>query len=567
MNEAKTHNKRRNSKIAKTLTLAIFLGVLVVGTYILITSRAGFDEGQIQVDVVSFPEDAEIKIGQQSIFDIVVTNNSQTNIEDIRIAVWLSDSLVFTEQETLTRKVFEPEDIQSGGQFKESITVHPVSTEEASVTVRVQYTPQDRKLRYTTNKTHDVVIGSLDAEIEVDLPESVFVDEEITGTISITPGSSLSQEDLLVRLKTPSDFEITSAKPEFQSKQTSSWELESTGPGLEQSFEFKGSSTRANSVDFEIEVGRFEGLAFRALSVHKKTVEVSHTPLLTNIEFLDGDNIGRSEDTISLSVSVSNRGDVDVEDLVVKIGIPETIVESGSFTSQYTNRVVAGKREIGHQQVPMLRSLAPSQEQSVEFSVRLRDFSLFTPSIEKQYEFTVEVSATADRRTITSEDTADLVIQGNTVLTQRVLRDSSLLNGQGPLPPEVDEDTSYIVVWELSNDINSLADTKVEASLPRWVDWRGVSVPSNEEIEYDPNGNTISWHVGSLESMQRLVHFEIWITPQDDHFDKRPTLMHSTVLTARNKATRNVVNQRIGSVTTALPDDPDISLQDSIVDD
>ena len=347
------------------------------------------------------------------------------------------------------------------------------------------------------------------------------------------------------------------------------WALDRFQSGVTQHFAFTGTSEKAGDVSVSVEVGRYEGLIFRPLSLHKQDITVSRIPLLVFVNRDSDTTSVTSQERVLFDVVISNKGDVDLENLVIDIDLPLQIIRANSFSSDQRSKVIGDAAQINYELSDALKTLLPAQEKTIQFGFQLQDFTLLSPSIPKKYTIGVTVKGiTAQGNNISNKYDTEIQLEGTTTLSQKVLRSSEILQGQGPLPPVVGEETSYIVVWEINNNINSVDRAQVEASLPRYVTYKGVVRPANQNIEYNATENSLRWSVGEFAELQRTVHFEIWVTPNQNDVGKHIPLVQSTRFSAHNSETKQFISQRINvPVTTALSPEAGIQLFEGIVED
>lgn len=563
-----TKTKSKHSNILKGVIIVASVCLFAAGAYFLIDSRGSFVQSQIRT-TISGPE--QIEGGQTEQFDIVIKNTSNIPIDVGKVTVTLSESLKFSDDNT-TEKIFEGAEVTPGDEFKKSVSVTSVQSEEqAFIKVRADYSPQDLSVQFITQDSYDLIIGSLDADVNVRVPEIAFVGEQVKGVIAITPYTSFEKQDLYMLLTTTGDFDIVASSPQFADKDRLRWSLDRFRSGVTQEFSFTGVSESANDVSVSVEIGRYEGLVFRPLSFHKSDISISHIPLLVLVESKSDTTSVVSQQTSNFDAVVSNKGDTDLKNITIDIELPTQVMQDDSFTTKEQEFELTKSdsvARVGYESSDVLKTLAPGEEQTVQFGFKLKDFASLSPAVDKKHDIKVVArGVTNNGNSISNSYTTEIVLEGTTKLSQKVLRNSSLLQGQGPLPPVVGQATSYIVVWELENDINSVDRAKVEAVIPDYVEYRGVVRPADQNLEYDTTQNVIRWDIGEFAESKRTIDFEVWVTPSQDHAGRQIPILDTTIFTAENTATKGFISNRLSTVSTVLPDDDNISLFEGIVEE
>jgi hypothetical protein len=119
------------------------------------------------------------------------------------------------------------------------------------------------------------------------------------------------------------------------------------------------------------------------------------------------------------------------------------------------------------------------------------------------------------------------------------------IKNSGPLPQKVGEETTYTVVWKITNVSNSISDVAVSAFLPTWVLWKNVIVPKDEDIIFNERTHEIIWKIKNIEngtgilSPAREVKFQIGLIPEINQLNESVNLLYKTKLTGKDTFTGN----------------------------
>ncbi len=145
--------------------------------------------------------------------------------------------------------------------------------------------------------------------------------------------------------------------------------------------------------------------------------------------------------------------------------------------------------------------------------------------------------ATEDLQNSTS---ALIKIISDVGFTGKVLYYSGPFTNHGLIPPKVEKETTYTVVWTISNTANNISQGLVQSSLPSWVRFVGPISPSTEDLVYNPSTKQITWNVGRVPKgagilgAPREVAFQIGFTPSLSQVRTTPTIINDAVLTAHD---------------------------------
>jgi hypothetical protein len=141
----------------------------------------------------------------------------------------------------------------------------------------------------------------------------------------------------------------------------------------------------------------------------------------------------------------------------------------------------------------------------------------------------------------------------------RALYFENPLGSVGPLPPKVEYETTYGILWEVSNTTNLVRDAKVTATLPPYVRWIGTVSPSVEDVTFNENDGTVTWNLGKLlpdtgvgGRPPRRVVFSIGLVPSTSQVGKSPALIQNQRLTGVDNFVDTPVEAGIDDLSTQL---------------
>ena len=132
----------------------------------------------------------------------------------------------------------------------------------------------------------------------------------------------------------------------------------------------------------------------------------------------------------------------------------------------------------------------------------------------------------------------------------------------GPIPPKVEQETTYTVIWNIVNTSNDLANGEVRGTLPPYVAWAGSVSPNKENIMFDRTTNQVIWRPGDIPAgvgvgkPPREVSFQIILTPSITQTQVIPKVLTDILFTATDVFTGEVINVPRTDLTTRLSTDP-----------
>jgi hypothetical protein len=142
--------------------------------------------------------------------------------------------------------------------------------------------------------------------------------------------------------------------------------------------------------------------------------------------------------------------------------------------------------------------------------------------------------------TIVGEIKTVKILTGLSLAGQTLYQGGPFTN-TGPVPPKVNKETLYTVVWTLTNSTNDVDGTIVTARLPNYVKWLGNSSPVSEKVAWSSENGTLTWNVGDVPASTgytkkyRQVSFQVSFTPSVSQFDTIPILIGEATVKAHDR--------------------------------
>ncbi len=132
----------------------------------------------------------------------------------------------------------------------------------------------------------------------------------------------------------------------------------------------------------------------------------------------------------------------------------------------------------------------------------------------------------------------------------------------GPIPPRVEQETTYTIIWNIVNTSNNLTNGEIRGTLPPYVAWAGSVSPSKENIMFDRTTNQVVWRPGDISAgvgvakPPREVAFQVILTPSITQTQSIPKIVTDILFTATDVFTGEVINVSRTDLTTRLSTDP-----------
>ena len=234
-----------------------------------------------------------------------------------------------------------------------------------------------------------------------------------------------------------------------------------------------------------------------------------------------------------------------INDLSIQVKISGNAINRNSilpergFYNSIDDVIVWDKNSIND-----FREINPGQSGSVFFSFLPLSLFSSTSGVINNPSIVIDVSISG-KQDILGYETKELKncncsiikIISDVGFANKALYYSGPFTNTGPIPPQVEEETTYTIVWSLSNSSNSIARSIVRSSLPLWMRFVGPVSPPSTDLTYNSSTREIVWNVGNINkgvgitSSSREVAFRIAFLPSLSQVNTLPIIINSAILT------------------------------------
>jgi len=132
----------------------------------------------------------------------------------------------------------------------------------------------------------------------------------------------------------------------------------------------------------------------------------------------------------------------------------------------------------------------------------------------------------------------------------------------GPMPPKVQNETTYTIIWTIHNTSSDVSGAQVKTVLPPSVEWKGLVSPNGASLTYNPVSHQILWNIGKVkagtgyETEPQEVSFQVGLTPGLAQVMKQPALVLSTTFSGKDDFSGVSINRTVSPLTIMLLTDP-----------
>ncbi len=561
-----------------TYSIIFFVLALAYASYMFFAGGNTVSNNNIDISVLGSTFTAG---GEELPLQIEITNKNNAALElaDLLVEYPKSSSGDLTGETEHLRESLGS--IPSGGIKNDNIKV-TLFGEQGSIRpikISLEYRVAGSNAIFVKEKLFEVTVSSAPIDLSIDAPTEASPNQDVTLSVKATLNATKSASKILIRFDYPVGFQFQSSVPS-PSFGNNVWSLGDLSPGAEKEIKVTGKM---------IDVSDGEEKTFHIFSGSENDSDKSligivfnslgHT-LLIKKPFIEAkvmiNGVYQSEYAVDSSTPISanvnwvNNLDTKVNDLEIRAKIygnalnRKTINAQSGYYNSSLDTIIWDKNS-----QKSFAEVNPGDSGSVDF--KFSPLSLFSSAGGMLSEpiVNIEVSISAKQpmegneiQKLDNSESKIIRIISNVGFTTKVLHYSGAFTNTGAMPPKIENETTYTIVWSLSNTANNISGAQVRSTLPSWVRFVGPISPPTEDLTYNPSTREIIWNIGGIPKGtgitggDRDVSFQIGFTPSLSQVGTMPTLINDATLTGHDDFAKVDIRVNKVPLNTLLQDDP-----------
>jgi len=590
--QAKSKSKKKYLYLTMVIVIVI---ILIIGTAAFIKGWFSFSRDRVELEVIA---PMEVSSGENIKFTINCQNNNRVALKNVKLIIDYPKGVYSIEGSELTQEVIDIGNILAkGGETKNfEIRLTGEKGSVKSLSVKLNYQPANISSYFENSTVFKINISSVLIGLYLTVPQKAISGEEVSYILDYINNSNRDFSDLRIELDYPSGFFFKGAEPQpilvqEQNKlleKNNLWQLKKLEKNERGTIKISGilEGIEGENKILGASVGELKEDKLLKYSQTSSVTQISSSPLSVSL-FLNNSeeqtNI-RFGEKLNYRIKFENNTDIALSQLILKLYFQGDVFnfktlnlrEKGFFDS--LNNVIIWSAA----GVPSLALLPPGESGEVAFSLSLeKDFPInnfddknFRISVQAELEtFNVPPQFNLERLKIekisSSKVRSMVVLQAKGYYNET----TSGIDNFGPIPPKVDETTTYTIHWQIINNSNDLENVQVTATLPQGIEWRDTYTVSNREsrLEYNERTKQIIWAIdkipaatGFLIPVCELV-FQIALRPSITQIRTTPILIDESSLEGRDTFTEEILEAFSPAIAANLPDDLTITINDGRV--
>ena len=525
--------------------ILVVFGLAVGGTLWFRNSR------QVSADNIriSVSAPSDFMAGEEITYDISYTNESNVNWQNVEMIFtppdgfrYISSSPEFQLSER--QYVVSLGSLNSGQGGVVQVTGQLLGQQDAVALAGVEVTVSPEnfpKARISNTETVITIIASVPLDISVEANEDAADGERMSAVIRMRNLGSSVLEDMVLKLTASPGLQLavedTGFSPDF-SVSDSWWELPVVEPlGEVERFVamyVDGQPGDKRTLDVEFYVRDGDELILFSKASHVVTISESELVVSQLFNGHVDDFAVNAQEEIDGVVTYKNAGTSGLTDVIVTVAFEGVGLDPASINLKSGGAYdpIAKTITWSAASVPALSTLLPGQGGQFEYSFS----SLSSDQImgdESGKNPAIVAVATVD-----SPDLPTPVGQARQVVSDRfmMLINSSIvfdigsfyddgrlgLVSEGPLPPEVGQQTTYTIRFQLGATINDVGDVRMRAVFPDGVKYTGQHYATVGDVEVNDRSGEIFWTIPLIERLTGTarptfeLHVQVGITPGEN---------------------------------------------------
>lgn len=520
--------------------------------------------------------------GKELALEVTVSNNNKIDLQLADLRVVFPDGTRKADNlgEELKRLTDPIGDLPAGQSAKKQVraVLFGQQNEKKQILIEVEYRVVGSNAIFTKDKTLDIVVTSSPVNLTVSSLKEVNSKQDIEFTVDLVSNSSQILKSVIVRGDYGFGFTYTGADPKpFLGQNV--WRVGDLQPGEKRSIRVRGRLEGQDGEDrtFHFAVG-IQGagdpkmMQPQFLSV-AQTVSIKK-PFVSLDLVLDGATgqivaatAGRS---IRSEIVWANNLPTKVRNvrIVAKLGgallDKSSVKVANGFYNSVDNTIVWDQKNTKE-----FVEMSPGDAGRLAFSFASVAQEISALDQFKNAEISVEVSVQGSRTdgVDASEVLATPVAKkvrfaSDLAALARATRSVGAFSNTGPIPPKAETQSTYTIIWSLTNTTNSVDGVQAVATIPSYVTWLGNVNPPSENVSFDATTGTVTWNVGEVKSgvgfssAPRQLQFQVSFVPSVSQVGSAPVLVNDLMIQGTDRYTGTPLQVNRAAVTTRINSDP-----------
>jgi hypothetical protein len=519
-----------------------------------------------------------IGAGETLDFEISIQNKNQVSMRYVDIEVVFPDGTrsavdLSKELKNTNEKV---DALQIGEIIKRNYSALLFGEEgdKKEISILLTYQVDESSQLFKKEKKFDVVLSSTPVRLTITNVKEITSGQEIIFTVELASNSSQTLKNVMVQATYPFGFTYRGATlaPKSDKK---TWIVPTLAPKEVATFTIRGFIDGQNKDDkfFTFKVGledeKTEGM--QVVFTSKDTIIALVRPFLETFFAVDGDSseiiVLDPEINKNAEISFKNNTESQLRNTSIQLVFnTSTLLKDAITANEGFYQSTEDKIVWDNTTSERLITLPAGASDRVNFSFRGLGILSDTIIVNPETSFTINVKSNRNPENQVAQLIENSIVKKIRFNTEVALKAeslyySALLPNTGPLPPKVEQKTTYTGLISLKNTSNIVSGGVVSMRIPNYVQYEGVFSPSTENVSYDSVTRILSWNIGTIAtktgyagSKPKELAFKVSIIPSISQAGTSPVLVENITFKGVDSYTGTEISKSVEPITTGISD-------------
>lgn len=559
------------------LSVAFFVVALGVFAYYFTIGGGGSAASPGNIDIViSGPP--QIAGGEPTKLQIEVANRNKVTLELVDLVITYPEGTrsPIDFQTDFPSQRIALGSIEPGGRRQGTVTAVFAGEggEAKKVHVELEYRVTGSNAVFVADQEYDLALSTSPLTLSIEGNTQTTSGQPVQFTVNVASNASAPLRDVLVSVSYPFGFTHTSSSP--SPVQPGLWALGDFAPGERKSLTINGtlSGESGDQRVFRVNAGTRSSKEATAISsvLASNTYAMQISQAFLQLGVSANKQTGSSVlatpgENVLVSVTYKNNLSTAITDAIVVARLTGVSIDGSTvhsidgFYRSTDETVLWDKNTTGG----VLAELAPGAQGTLSFSFQMPTSEALQGISSPKLSISVNaagkrISENGVPQSLQSAARQEIKLATDLQLNAQALYYANPFGSSGPMPPKAGSETSYALVFTITNTTNKLTGAKLTATLPPYVRWIGSYAPADQDFVFNQTDGTLTWNVGEVNegvgvngNQPRQIAVAIGLTPSTSQIGQQPVLVQNITLTATDAVTGARVTKRTTpDVTTNL---------------
>jgi len=573
--EKKLPKSMKNILIASVI---IFSLVLLAGIlYFALSGTNIISSRNIDIEIKG---PSSIEAGKLTSLSIFIENKNKTAIEMADLIFEFPENTFSRDGESLFRQRISVGKLNPGENVKKitEIVFFGLGEEEKTINTILEYRLTDSNAIFAKEKDYTLKLSAPSFGLSFSLPKEINSKQEFTLKIEAVSNSEIIAKNLSLQVNYPAGFQFINADPK-PSGGNNMWSLGDIASLQKKNIIIKGfvDGQDLEEKAFSALVGVLDNnKILKPFGTVTEIAVLKKIPLNLSI-FINGQdfekNIAHPGDQLRIDLQWLNNLTTHLRDAKIELEIKGRAQNEQSISvSRGFYRTLDKKIIWNSSSMPDLSSIEIGETGMVQLSFSINDSHSLTGLNDKNLSIILDAKISGigtseyfENQEILTAVSKEIKIASDLQLTAVALYYAGPFKNSGPLPPRVEKETTYTILWSLGGNTNDFSDTNVTAFLPSYVRWLNVVSPSGADIKFNERNSAIIWNIGNIPAgtgtilPPKEIAFQVALLPSLSQEGSSPVLINDLKAEADDNFTEQSFVANIPFLDTMLNYDEQFS--------